>query len=99
MRLTDTHVRNAKPRAKAYKLSDGGGMYMLVPLLLISFVRETPANASNSPYPAYIVRSYWHSQDRNDFDSEFLAYSCVTADGMWNLHPDGWHPEPNIWPP
>ena len=30
MRLTDTRVRNAKPRAKAYKLSDGGGMYVLV---------------------------------------------------------------------
>ena len=30
MRLTDTRVRNAKPQAKAYKLSDGGGMYVLV---------------------------------------------------------------------
>src|ERR1700683_2891624 len=30
MVLTDTHIRNAKPRAKAYKLSDGGGMYLLV---------------------------------------------------------------------
>lgn len=30
MALTDTHVRNAKPRAQAYKLSDGGGMYLLV---------------------------------------------------------------------
>ena len=30
MRLTDTRVRNAKPLAKAYKLSDGGGMYVLV---------------------------------------------------------------------
>jgi len=30
MRLTDTRVRNAKPQAKAYKLSDGGGMYLLV---------------------------------------------------------------------
>jgi hypothetical protein len=30
MRLTDTRVRNAKPLAKAYKLSDGGGMYLLV---------------------------------------------------------------------
>lgn len=30
MPLTDTRVRNAKPTAKSYKLSDGGGMYMLV---------------------------------------------------------------------
>ena len=30
MVLTDTHIRNAKPRAKPYKLSDGGGMYLLV---------------------------------------------------------------------
>ncbi len=30
MALTDTRIRNAKPRAKAYKLGDGGGMYLLV---------------------------------------------------------------------
>jgi Arm DNA-binding domain len=30
MRLTDVRVRNAKPRTKPYKLSDGGGMYVLV---------------------------------------------------------------------
>jgi integrase len=30
MGLTDTRVRNAKLEAKAYKLSDGGGMYLLV---------------------------------------------------------------------
>jgi integrase len=30
MALTDTQVRNAKPRAQTYKLSDGGGMYLLV---------------------------------------------------------------------
>jgi integrase len=30
MALTDRHVRNAKPKAKPYKLSDGGGMYLLV---------------------------------------------------------------------
>ena len=30
MALTDTRVRNAKPKRKAYKLSDGGGMYLLV---------------------------------------------------------------------
>ncbi len=30
MALTDTRVRNAKPKAKSYKLSDGGGMYLLV---------------------------------------------------------------------
>jgi integrase len=30
MALTDTHIRNAKPKAKTYKLSDGGGMYLLV---------------------------------------------------------------------
>ena len=30
MHLTDTRVRNAKPQVKAYKLSDGGGMYVLV---------------------------------------------------------------------
>jgi integrase len=32
MALTDRHVRNAKPRAQTYKLSDGGGMYLLVRL-------------------------------------------------------------------
>lgn len=30
MALTDRHIRNAKPTAKPYKLSDGGGMYLLV---------------------------------------------------------------------
>jgi integrase len=30
MTLTDTRIRNAKPNARAYKLSDGGGMYLLV---------------------------------------------------------------------
>jgi len=30
MALTDTRICNAKPSAKAYKLSDGGGMYLLV---------------------------------------------------------------------
>jgi integrase len=30
MALTDSHVRNAKPKAQAYKLGDGRGMYLLV---------------------------------------------------------------------
>ena len=30
MALTDTHIRNAKPKPKPYKVSDGGGMYLLV---------------------------------------------------------------------
>jgi integrase len=30
MPLTDTRIRNAKPTTKSYKLSDGGGMYLLV---------------------------------------------------------------------
>ena len=30
MPLTDTRIRNAKPKPKPYKLSDGGGMYLLV---------------------------------------------------------------------
>lgn len=30
MPLTDTAVRNAKPRSTAYKIFDGGGMYLLV---------------------------------------------------------------------
>ena len=30
MHLTDTRVRNAKSQPKTYKLSDGGGMYLLV---------------------------------------------------------------------
>ncbi len=30
MILTDIRIRNAKPEAKSYKLSDGGGMYLLV---------------------------------------------------------------------
>lgn len=30
MPLKDTHVRNAKPTGKAYKISDGDGMYLLV---------------------------------------------------------------------
>jgi Arm DNA-binding domain len=30
MALTDVRIRNAKPKAQAYKLSDGGGMYLLV---------------------------------------------------------------------
>jgi integrase len=29
MALTDVRIRNAKPKAQAYKLSDGGGMYLL----------------------------------------------------------------------
>ncbi|HVZ05381.1 Arm DNA-binding domain-containing protein, partial [Hyphomicrobium sp.] len=30
MPLTDTAVRNAKPLAKPYKLSDGGGLHLLI---------------------------------------------------------------------
>lgn len=30
MSLTDTAIRNAKPRAKQYKLADAGGLYLLV---------------------------------------------------------------------
>jgi hypothetical protein len=30
MSLTDTQVRNTKPAAKPFKLSDGGGLYLLV---------------------------------------------------------------------
>ena len=30
MPLTDTAVRNAKPRDKPYKLSDGSGLYLLI---------------------------------------------------------------------
>ena len=30
MQLTDIRIRNAKPQSKAYKLSDGSGMYLLV---------------------------------------------------------------------
>jgi hypothetical protein len=30
MTLTDTAIRNAKPRGKEYKLADGGGLYLLV---------------------------------------------------------------------
>lgn len=30
MALTDTAIRNAKAREKAYKLSDSGGLYLLV---------------------------------------------------------------------
>src|SRR6516165_10604861 len=30
MALTDTRIRNAKPSVKPYKLSDGGGMYLLI---------------------------------------------------------------------
>lgn len=30
MPLTDTRIRNTKPKPKLYKLSDGGGMYLLV---------------------------------------------------------------------
>lgn len=30
MALTDTAIRNAKPRGKEYKLADGGGLYLLI---------------------------------------------------------------------
>lgn len=30
MKLTDTAIRKAKPQAKQYKMTDGGGMYLLV---------------------------------------------------------------------
>jgi|GEM_PF-2128313 len=30
MKLTDTACRNAKPKAKPYKLFDGGGLYLEV---------------------------------------------------------------------
>lgn len=30
MKLTNTQVKNAKPKLKAYKLTDGEGMYLLV---------------------------------------------------------------------
>jgi hypothetical protein len=30
MKLSDTAVRKAKPEAKAFKMTDGGGMYLFV---------------------------------------------------------------------
>ncbi|MGC4250788.1 MAG: Arm DNA-binding domain-containing protein [Sphingobium sp.] len=30
MALTDTAVRNAKPKSKPYKITDGQGLYLLV---------------------------------------------------------------------
>ena len=30
MALTDVAIKNAKPRAKPYKLGDGGGLFLLV---------------------------------------------------------------------
>jgi hypothetical protein len=30
MALTDIAIRNSKPRERAYKLADGGGLYLLV---------------------------------------------------------------------
>jgi len=30
MALTDVKIRNAKPKAKPYKLADGDGMFLLV---------------------------------------------------------------------
>ena len=30
MALTDTRIRNTRPKEKAFKLSDGGGMYLLI---------------------------------------------------------------------
>ena len=30
MPLTDTRIRNAKPKPKPYKFSDGGGLYVLI---------------------------------------------------------------------
>lgn len=30
MPLTDTAVRQSKPKERSYKLSDGGGMYLLI---------------------------------------------------------------------
>ncbi|AFS52265.1 phage integrase family protein [Leptospirillum ferriphilum ML-04] len=32
MALTDVLIRNSKPKDKAFKLSDGGGLYLLVNL-------------------------------------------------------------------
>jgi hypothetical protein len=29
-KLTDIQIRTAKPKPKAYKLADGGGLYILV---------------------------------------------------------------------
>lgn len=40
-KLTDTAIRNAKPKAKPYKLSDGGGLHLLVsPLVLPPYVSK-----------------------------------------------------------
>jgi len=30
MPLTDTHIRNAKPREKPVKLADGGGLHLML---------------------------------------------------------------------
>jgi hypothetical protein len=43
--LTDTQIRNAKPTAKAFKSSDGGGMY----LIIILPTHATGASTIGSP--------------------------------------------------
>jgi len=47
MPLTDAAIRNAKPREKAYKLSDSGGLYQgfegeSTPDRLSAFLSEAP---------------------------------------------------------
>ena len=52
--LTDLQVKTAKPKAKDYKLTDGGGLYLLMPavMMMVGMVKglateTTEANAHN----------------------------------------------------
>jgi len=40
--LTATQIKQAKPKAKDYKLSDGGGLYLLITKVGVKFHHVVP---------------------------------------------------------
>jgi hypothetical protein len=54
MALTDTRIRNAKPTSKPFKLSDGGGIYLLVKPDGARYWRPTPAASLSTTSDALV---------------------------------------------
>ncbi|MDP3785871.1 MAG: Arm DNA-binding domain-containing protein [Undibacterium sp.] len=70
--LTDPALRNAKAKEKPYKLSDGGGLYLLISKVLIP-KRDNPQEFDE------VVTKYWRMDYRFNEKRLTLAFGKYPA--------------------
>jgi len=81
MPLTDLQVKNAKPTEKNYKLSDGGGLYLLI----------TPTGGKLWRYNLHYF-DYLHEEGRSWENKVFLLGDWIQKNPQGT--PDAWEPFP-----